>query len=204
MAVISVWSQLRVLADSCQPSVKLYWCCLSPSSLNILLAQDESSFLSNSQQRLSWLPPDTAVKQKRNLSEKDERAQLLSVRYLYSRDRLFSQIQCSLGWSITARRNLHSQESFLFSPTLMPTTHAFYVSLLYNLEICSTSNTQQGSHSQVAAAEPQPLPTPDNGSETQWLDIKPEIKHFFSTAHTASSRVRILTDRNWLLWWEDQ
>jgi len=67
-----------------------------------------------------------------------------------------------------------------------------------------TSNTQQGSHSQVAAAEPQPLPTPDNGSETQWLDIKPEIKHFFSTAHTASSRVRILTDRNWLLWWEDQ
>lgn len=30
----------------------------------------------------------------------------------------------------------------LFSPILMPTTHPFYVSLLYNLEICSASNMQ--------------------------------------------------------------
>lgn len=65
------------------------------------LMKDESSLLLKMkvlspacyrQKCLFWQPPYAAIRQKRNLSEKDNRAQLLPVHYLYHRDHLLSTI----------------------------------------------------------------------------------------------------------------
>lgn len=50
------------------------------------------------------------------LAKKDNRAQLLPVRYLYHRDHLCSHVQCSPWMKSHSLRNLHSHSSFFCIP----------------------------------------------------------------------------------------